>query len=66
MSHDPADLLRQLEQLAAEVNQPPGAGPSRPPPALPPSLPFDDHRPPSPVTAEGHRARMRAVVVERQ
>lgn len=47
---DPADLLRDLEQLAAAVNRPASA----------PSLPLDDPRPPSPVSAEGHRARMRA------
>ena len=47
---DPADLLQELERLAAAVNQKPAE----------PSLPLGDPRPPSPITADGHRARMRA------
>jgi DNA repair protein RadC len=45
MTDGPADLLRQLEQLAAEVNP-------EPPPI--------DDRAASPMSAEGHRTRMRA------
>lgn len=43
----PDDLLRQLETLAASVRAP---APS----------PIEDRAPASPMTAEGHRARMRA------
>ncbi len=52
MTAGPADLLRQLEQLAAEV--------SRKPDPIPPGLFPPDPRPGSPLSAEGHRARMRA------
>ena len=45
MTEGPADLLRQLEQLAAEVQ---------------PKLPVVDDRAASPMSAEGHRTRMRA------
>jgi len=51
MTGGPADLLRQLEQLAAEVN------PIRPPSAQPRLI---EDRAPSPISAEGHRTRMRA------
>ena len=50
MNRDPEDLLRELERLAAEVNRPAAA----------PALPMADPRPPSPMSAEGHRTRMRA------
>ena len=45
MTEGPADLLRQLEQLAVEVRP-------KPPPV--------DDRAASPMSAEGHRTRMRA------
>lgn len=52
MTAGPADLLQQLEALAAEANR----GPEKPATALP----SPDPRPGSPMSAEGHRARMRA------
>ena len=45
---DPLDLLAQLETLAREVAP------------APKHEPQPDPRPPSPISAEGHRARMRA------
>lgn len=51
MSAGPDDMLRQLEQLAAEVNQ------GR---AVAPASRLTEDRAPSPMSAEGHRARMRA------
>ena len=49
MTESPADLLRQLEQLAAEVSPKPS-----------PQQQLVEDRAPSPMSAEGHRTRMRA------